>query len=634
QADGWIEPMPWKFDPEAKKKWGAIVFEMDPNDPLGITGDAVDPRNPHRNQFNLIDPKGPVTYSNIDGEYCGRWMNTVNDDDAQTPFNRGCTALETASANFERLLISQEIIGFDRIFDPPESLTELSNWGSGNVNKQATGDPIAGPDGIFARNAFVFDKQQEDFDVVRVNTAPAGILVTAPGDPLHPEIGKAFLNAYDPSTCGSTQCYLDVTRMLVDPNQPSRQNPLVIDMPISFPVTNADPNGAGGQTRVNLAALELNDLKTLRRLFAGQVVTVNGHQVEMTVSDRNTLFGNPTQVLQPSNSNVGLTDQNSDRLVDLDQNRDGIWDGQDDFTPGPVTDDNILCGSGMPGDPLQDAAQYEPYRVDEAPGSAKFKARFPNGLPPRSPVFCKTIAGIMGGTTQTLPVRKAGGDGRFGRRDFLWQGGREESLRYQKKNVFGFGLDFAEDVSKTSWGIEFSWMARKLFANSTTFSGLSQSDEMVLSISVDRPTFFNFLNPNRSFFMNLQMFIRYLPNYQGSRSNKDGLYGAVGGQFSGNVVFTFFTGYFQDRLAPRVSILYAPLESQGAIITGLSYRWNDAFSTTIGYSNFFGHVYTAQGSYFPIAQYGSPEQQTGSVFRGVAPVLNRDQAELRFRYTW
>jgi hypothetical protein len=77
-------------------------------------------------------------------------------------------------------------------------------------------------------------------------------------------------------------------------------------------------------------------------------------------------------------------------------------------------------------------------------------------------VFCRSVAGILGGTTQTQPVRKAGGDGTFGRRDFTWQGGREISLGYQKRNVFGFGLDFAEDVTKTSWGVEFSWVARKL----------------------------------------------------------------------------------------------------------------------------------------------------------------------------
>ena len=60
---------------------------------------------------------------------------------------------------------------------------------------------------------------------------------------------------------------------------------------------------------------------------------------------------------------------------------------------------------------------------------------------------------------------------------------------------------------------------------------------------------------------------------------------------------TFFTGYFQDRLSPRVTLLYAPWESQGALIAGLTYRWTEEFSTSIGYSNFFGHVYEQQRGY-------------------------------------
>ena len=55
--------------------------------------------------------------------------NPQDPTNTNTPFNHGCTALETASANFERLLIATEIIGFDRVFDPPESLSELSVWG-------------------------------------------------------------------------------------------------------------------------------------------------------------------------------------------------------------------------------------------------------------------------------------------------------------------------------------------------------------------------------------------------------------------------------------------------------------------------------------------------------------------------
>jgi hypothetical protein len=156
----------------------------------------------------------------------------------------------------------------------------------------------------------------------------------------------------------------------------------------------------------------------------------------------------------------------------------------------------------------------------------------------------------------------------------------------------------------------------------------------VLSISVDRPTFFNFLNPNRSFFLNLQMFLRYLPSYESGGGSNGGNYAAAGAPLTGNVVFTLFTGYFQDRLSPRVTLLYAPWESQGALITAVTYRWTDAFSTSIGYSQFFGHVYGQQGAYFPIEQYESVADYTGPVQRGVARVLYRDQAELRVRYTW
>ncbi|MFI5317026.1 MAG: hypothetical protein ACHQ6T_15100, partial [Myxococcota bacterium] len=627
QADGWIEPMPWKVDQAAKKKWGAIVFEDDPNNPFDLKSPL--------NQFNLIDKNGPIQYNNIDGEYCARWMNSDPQNYA-TPFNHGCTVLESASANFERLLIATEIIGFDRVFDPPESLTELSNWGSGSTAKQATGDPIAGPDGIFARNAMVFNDQEQDFEVLTARQVQGGV-ITAPADKA---AAKAFLTGYNPSSCPQSNCYLNVSPVLTDPTDVKSKFPLIIDMPISTPINvvaepndpNAGPPTFVRTTKVNLAGLELNDLKTLRKVLSGQVVKINGETLQLSQQQ----LRGPTGLFGPSTGDFkAVQDSNTDGVNDLDQNRDGIWDGMDDYTPGPITDDNILCGSGVRGDPLQEAAQYDPYRLDEAPGSAKFKAKFPNGLPPRSPVFCKSIAGLLAASTQTLPVKKAGGDGSFGRRDFLWQGGREVSTRYQKKNVFGFGLDFAEDTTKTSWGIEFSWMARKLFADSTTYSGLTQSDELVLSVSVDRPTFFNFLNPNRSFFLNFQMFVRYLPNYSGGTLYKNGMYGYAKGPFSGNMVFTFFTGYFQDRLAPRVSILYAPLESQAAIITGLSYRWNDAFSTSIGYSNFFGHVYDQQGAYFPIAQYSSVETEHSAVLgRGIAPVINRDQMEVRFRYTW
>ncbi len=666
EADGWIEPMPWTVNDYYLKTFGAIVFNADPRNPLDLTSTA--------NDWNTIggvdlpnadgDENTGLEYSDIDGEYCARWTNT-NFTNVITPFNMGCTGLEAASANFERLLITTEIIGFDRVFDAPESLQELSNWAQSNTAKQAAGDPISGPDGIFARNQFVLRDDEVDFEVITgVPTGDSSFVLVPVGEEDPQAAGAAFLLSYFPeeqvdeegTRCASDWCYLQVNNVLTDPDDvnPNSGTSLILAMPIGFEVDLAgsaplpptdevcvgnpgDARCQNSRAKVNLARLQYlqqtEGLGTLRHLLASETVNVEispgvFEDVEMTVNQRLQLLGEFN-----SQTNRGR-DMDGDFSTDLDRNRDAIWDGQDDYLLGPITDDNILCGSGIPGDLLQDGVQYSPYKRTEDFNSEAFKSLFPNGLPPRSPVFCRGVSGILSATTQTLPVRRAGGDGSYGRRDFLWQGGRQVEFNYQKRNVFGMGLDFAEDVTKTSWGLEFSWMANKLFANNLEYSGLSKSDELVLSISVDRPTFFNFLNPNRSFFLNLQMFLRYLPSYEGGRGNEDGNYGVAGAPLTGNIAFTFFTGYFQDRLAPRVTILYAPWESQGAVITGLTYRWNDAFSTSIGYTQFFGHIYEQQGGYFPISQYGSVADYSGPVLRGVAPVLYRDQAELRVRYTW
>jgi hypothetical protein len=62
---------------------------------------------------------------------------------------------------------------------------------------------------------------------------------------------------------------------------------------------------------------------------------------------------------------------------------------------------------------LEEGIQYEPYRADQAPGSPAFQAMFPNGLPPRSPVFCRTLNSLLG------LVGTASGDTRA----FVWHGG-------------------------------------------------------------------------------------------------------------------------------------------------------------------------------------------------------------------
>jgi len=429
EADGWVEPMPWTVNQDMLDRFGAVVFNADANNPLDLDLPA--------NDWNLIDGGGSAAYSNVDGEYCARWMNDQPPSpnagvDVMTPFNLGCTAVETVSANLERLIIGDELIGQDRKFDAPESLAELVALLDGDPTNNTTADPISGPDGIFARNQFVLDDEEMDFEVVAGPSFSAGDFSVVPVpvvDGQDPKVTAAeLLDAYDPATsCATSFCYLGVDNVLVDPDdaRAPEGRSLILAMPIGAPidvVVPVDPNDPSsdytvvGDTKLNLAALQFFDLPTLRRVLARRVVlfdTPAGPQhLLLSLAQRDALFG-----ALGSQTNRGR-DMDSDGSADLDRNRDAIWDGQDDHLTGPGTDDSLLCGSGVPGDILQDGVQYSPYRADERPGTPAFAAAFPDGLPPRSPVFCREIAALLG-LIGPLPDAVAGQSDAF-----LWHGGQ------------------------------------------------------------------------------------------------------------------------------------------------------------------------------------------------------------------
>jgi hypothetical protein len=388
QADGWVEPMPWAVDPNALATFGAVVFQSDPNDPLNGSG-------------NVFNHAGGQIY----GEYCGRWM-VLND--SNTPFDQTCTALETVSANYERLIIAGEVIGQDRVFDPPESLAELAAMLDGDPSNDATGDPISGPDGIFLPDQFVFRDDQMDFQVMPARLTFGAALVPAPANKA---AALAFLQSFDPnvSCIATAQCLLQVNAALSDVNDATSALPLVLDLPIGFTVNQVDAGSQViGQRKINLAKLVVSDRVALTHLFAGQVIADGPALLQMSVAQRNSLLGQSGLITVPAR------DINADGINDLDQDRDGVWDGADDYTPGPVSDDEILCGSGIRGDEmLEEGIQYEPHRADQAPGSPAFQAIFPNGLPPRSPVFCRSLNALL------ALVGPATGD----TREFVWHGG-------------------------------------------------------------------------------------------------------------------------------------------------------------------------------------------------------------------
>jgi hypothetical protein len=226
---------------------------------------------------------------------------------------------------------------------------------------------------------------------------------------------------------------------------------------------------------------------------------------------------------------------------------------------------------------------------------------------------------------------EAGGNERFGRRDFIWHSGGELALRYAKRNVFGFSTDFAEDVTKTNWGVEFTWIGGTPYFDNGAFNdSVTDSDSLNLTVSIDRPTFINFLNANRTFFMNTQWFFRYIDDFQ------DGIYAQ---EHPFNVLFTFavFTGYYQDRLNPQLVTVYDFFSTSAGIIPQVAYRFTDALSLTFGVSFFFGKtervIMPVQGI-APNGTRAGPHTYENSVERLLANFRFRDEAFLRLRWTF
>jgi len=245
------------------------------------------------------------------------------------------------------------------------------------------------------------------------------------------------------------------------------------------------------------------------------------------------------------------------------------------------------------------------------------------------PQFCSSVQSLFDISGSQRNSVRAGENAGFGRWDFVWHSGGEAILRYTKRNVLGFSFDFAEDVTKSNWGTELTWISRQRFTNNDRFDNISESSTINLTVSVDRPTFINFLNQNRTFFFNSQWFFQYITEYnKGFTSN--GPYNILG-------TFTIQTGYFQDRLLPGVTFVYDRRSNSGAAPTSIGYRFSEAFSATIGMNFFWGRFQTTD---IPIQGLGTVGNQVGSaaftqgVENGLAVVRERDEFFMRLRYTF
>jgi hypothetical protein len=245
----------------------------------------------------------------------------------------------------------------------------------------------------------------------------------------------------------------------------------------------------------------------------------------------------------------------------------------------------------------------------------------------RQPQYCSFVSGLAAQARNTHSSIKAGGNGKFGRRNLVWQSVGDLALRYEKRNILGFSTDFAEDTTKSSWGVEFTHVNDTLVADNGSIDGLREIDEYNLTVSVDRPTFINFLNANRTFFINSQIFMSYLRGYEKTML-RDGPYTAL-------ILLNANTGYFQDRFLVSSALVYDIRSNSGAFLPSVQYRFTENFSLTMGAAVLSGHWERRE---MGINQFSAQSDVNLNdnvyVENGISPARDLDNFFLRVRYTY
>jgi hypothetical protein len=242
------------------------------------------------------------------------------------------------------------------------------------------------------------------------------------------------------------------------------------------------------------------------------------------------------------------------------------------------------------------------------------------------PQLCAGTKGLLSIAGLKRNTLLAGGNGTYGRRTFQWHSGASVVSRYDKRNVLGFAMDFAEDRSKTNFNIEMAWISKYRMADNDSPTGLSDVSTYNLSVSMDRPTFIRFLNRSRTMFFNAQFFLQYIDGYQSSFPSN--------GPINFLCTASVGTAYFQDRLSSGVTTVFDAKSRSGAVMTGMSYRFTQSFSASLGAAWFFGREQLVDMPLVESTAALNRSHYNDKYEAGMAVVRDRDEVSLRLRYTF
>ncbi len=210
----------------------------------------------------------------------------------------------------------------------------------------------------------------------------------------------------------------------------------------------------------------------------------------------------------------------------------------------------------------------------------------------------------------------------------------ELSARYRKQNTLGLSLDWFEPRTGFVVRIESSWTANALVTDTTKPDLLADSNIIRWAVGLDRPTFFRFLNPTRSFFLSVQAFGTHLPDVPAGR------FGNPMGA-NDNFIFTALaqTQYLRDQLVILVFGAYGTTGQDATLGGNAEWLITNHWSVQLGVTAFLGSRqehdlstfanFTGDGRPFSETGFGIGHMQAGGSERNQ---MDEFWGRIRFRF--
>ena len=163
------------------------------------------------------------------------------------------------------------------------------------------------------------------------------------------------------------------------------------------------------------------------------------------------------------------------------------------------------------------------------------------------------------------------------------------NIHFPRVNLVGTSFDYYIEGIKSALRVEMAYTSGEEFVNTLQPTLFSESNVVRWVIGVDRPTFINFLNPNKSFLISMQLFGQHLLDHEliDTPAGKAGM-----PDWKDNILATLLIqgGYYNNRLTPTLLMAY-DLKAN-AFVMGPSINWlfSDHWNITLGANLKFGRA--------------------------------------------